>query len=83
MTKYFRHRNSDQWFRKSAQVKKRQEIESPWGSAVAEAGTFIMTLKGDPKHKIICTQDDLDSHWTDDPVPDPPVVADEPWIGLR
>lgn len=72
MTKYFRHRDSDQWYRLSDRIKKRREIDTPWGLAMAEVGTFIATLKGDPKHKIICTQDDLENYWTDEPVPDPP-----------
>lgn len=78
MTKYFRHRDSDLWFRLSDRVKKRREIDTPWGPAMAEVGTFIATLKGDPKHKIICTQDDLENYWTDEPVPDLP--EPEPWV---
>jgi hypothetical protein len=68
---YYRHCDDDQWYRMS-RVEKRREIETPWGPAVAEIGSFLMTLKGKPKHKIICTQDDLENHWTTDPVPDPP-----------
>lgn len=71
MTEHFRHRDGDQWYRLN-RVKKRREIKTPWGSAMAEVGTFIATLKGDPKHKLICTQDDLENYWTDEAVPDPP-----------
>lgn len=72
MAKHFRHRDSDQWYRMSAVVKKRRAVETPWGEAWAEVGTFVMTHKNDSAHKIIATQDDLENYWTDEPVPAPP-----------
>lgn len=71
MTDYFRHKVGGQWYRLSV-VKKRREIDTPWGPAMAEVGTFIATLKGDPKHKIIVHPNDLGEHWTDEPIPAPP-----------
>lgn len=58
------------WYSATA-VTETQTIETEWGEAVAEPGTFILTDNADPTFQIIVTQDDLDSVWTTDPVPPP------------
>lgn len=75
-TIYYRHADGDQWFWLK-RVTKAQTVDTPWGEATAEVGTFIMTLKGDRSHQIICTQDDLENYWTTDPVPEP--IQPPPW----
>lgn len=81
-TTYYRHADGDEWFTLSNRVKKTCVLKTPWGDATAEVGTFIMTLKGNREHKIICTQDDLENYWTTDSVPDPPepgeAIMDDP-----
>lgn len=68
---YYRHNNGDDWYW-GQQVSEETTVETPWGEAIAEPGTYVMTLKGAPGHQIICTQEDLDNAWTVDSVPAPP-----------
>lgn len=74
-----RHPEGDEWF-VAAPVTQRQEIDTPWGLAWAEVGTFLLTA--DDGSQVITTQEDLDE-MTSDPVPplpsvDPPIEEDHP-----
>lgn len=60
----------ERWFSPQV-VQTRQVVETPWGEATAEPGTFILTDANDSSFQVIVTQDDLDIAWTTDPIPEP------------
>lgn len=70
LRRQWRHVHSDRWHR-AKEVKKRQEVETLWGTAWAEVGTYLMTDK-ESGDMCIATLEDLQENWTNDPLSKPP-----------
>ena len=62
------HHDFSLWYT-AAEVTERTEVETEWGVAMAEVGTFILTASDNPSCQIICTQSDLNTNYTTDPIP--------------